>query len=140
MPDSAVLSDGQTHTSTNLAQATQTFNVTVTDDKPTITAFDFANGEALAENSANGTVIGTVAASDPNVGDSLTYALSNNANGAFAIDGLPPGEQYLALATDYLDSGEHLDPEFLSAIRNAAVPFTLADSEMRTLELTVVER
>src|SRR5262249_34388883 len=28
--DSAVLSDGQTHTSTNLAQATQTFNVIVT--------------------------------------------------------------------------------------------------------------
>jgi len=63
-----------------------------------------------------------------------------DADGHFAIAGLPPGEQYLAYATDYLDSGEHLDPEFLSAIRNAAVPFTLADSEKRTIELTVVER
>jgi hypothetical protein len=63
-----------------------------------------------------------------------------DADGHFAIVGLPPGEQYLAYATDYLDSGEHLDPEFLSAIRNAAVPFTLDDSETRTLELTVVER
>ena len=63
-----------------------------------------------------------------------------DADGHFAVVGLPPGEQYLAYATDYLDSGEHLDPEFLSAIRNAAVPFTLDDSETRTLELTVVER
>ena len=63
-----------------------------------------------------------------------------DANGKFAIVGLPPGEQYLALATDYLDAGEHLDPEFLSGIRNVAVPFTLDDGERRTLELTVVER
>jgi|KBSSwiStaDraftv2_1062776.scaffolds.fasta_scaffold89069_2 hypothetical protein len=61
-------------------------------------------------------------------------------NGAFAIDGLPPGEQYLALATDYLDSGEHLDPDFLTGIRNLAVPFTLDEGEKRTLELNVVER
>ena len=84
--DSAVLSDGQTHTSTNLAQATQTFTVIVTDAKPTITAFSFANGDTIPENSSNGTVVGAVVASDPDVGDSLTYSLSNNANGAFAID------------------------------------------------------
>jgi hypothetical protein len=63
-----------------------------------------------------------------------------DADGNFVIFGLPPGEQYLAFATDYLDSGEHLDPEFLSGIRNAAVPFTLNDGEKRTLELKVVER
>src|SRR5262249_28987480 len=84
--DSAVLSDGHTHTSTNLAQATQTFNVTVTDAKPTITAFNFADGDTIPENSANGTVIGSVAASDTDIGDSLSYSLTNNANGAFAID------------------------------------------------------
>jgi hypothetical protein len=53
---------------------------------------------------------------------------------------LPPGEQYLAFATDYLDGGEHLDPEFLSGIRNLAVPFTLGEGEKRALELKVVER
>jgi hypothetical protein len=63
-----------------------------------------------------------------------------DADGTFAIAGLPPGEQYLAFATDYLDSGEHLDPEFLNAIRNMAVPFTLDDGEKRTLALNVVER
>jgi hypothetical protein len=63
-----------------------------------------------------------------------------DADGNFAITGLPPGEQYLAVATDYLDSGEHLDPEFLSGVRNVATPFTLDDGEKRTLELKVVER
>lgn len=63
-----------------------------------------------------------------------------DASGSFAILGLPPGEQYLAFATDYLDSGEHLDPEFLSGILNIATPFTLDDGEKRALELKVVER
>ncbi len=63
-----------------------------------------------------------------------------DANGNFAIVGLPPGEQYLAFATDYLDNGEHLDPEFLNAIVNLATPFTLGDGERRSLELKVVER
>jgi hypothetical protein len=61
-------------------------------------------------------------------------------DGSFRIRGLPPGEQYLAVATDYLEDGEHLDPEFLTEIRNVAVPFTLDDAEQRTLELKVVER
>lgn len=63
-----------------------------------------------------------------------------DARGNFRIRGLPPGEQYLAFATDYLDDGEHLDPEFLTGIRNIAVPFSLEDAEKRTLELKAVER
>jgi hypothetical protein len=54
--------------------------------------------------------------------------------------GLPPGEPYLAVATDYLEDGEHLDPDFLTAIRSAAVAFSLEASEKRTVELRVVER
>jgi hypothetical protein len=61
-------------------------------------------------------------------------------NGSFRIRGLPPGEQYLAFATDYLENDEHLDPEFLTGIRNVAVPFTLDEAEKRTLDLRVVER
>jgi hypothetical protein len=61
-------------------------------------------------------------------------------NGGFRIRGLPPGEQYLAFATDYLENDEHLDPEFLTGIRNVAVPFTLDEAEKRTLDLKVVER
>ncbi len=61
-------------------------------------------------------------------------------SGSFRIRGLPPGEQYFAFATDYLEDGEHLDPEFLTEIRNVAVPFTLDDANTQTLELKVVER
>ncbi len=63
-----------------------------------------------------------------------------DASGSFRIVGLPPGEQYLAFATDYLEDGEHLDPEFLTGIRNVSVPFSLEEAEKRTLELKVVER
>jgi hypothetical protein len=60
-------------------------------------------------------------------------------NGNFRIRGLPPGE-YLAFATDYLEEGEHLDAEFLTEIRNLAVPFTLDEANKQTLELKVMER
>ncbi|MDA0230708.1 MAG: cadherin repeat domain-containing protein [Proteobacteria bacterium] len=41
----------------------------------------------MAENSAAGTAVGTVAASDPDAGDALSYAItSGNQDGAFAID------------------------------------------------------
>ena len=63
-----------------------------------------------------------------------------DARGGFRIIGLPPGERYLAYATDYLDEGEHLDPEFLTSIRNLAVAFPLEEAEKRTLQLNVVER
>jgi len=66
--------------------------------------------------------------------------VDTDARGNFLIVGLPPGESYLAFATDYLEDGEHLDPEFLTGIRNVAVPFSLDDAEKRTLELKVVER
>jgi Carboxypeptidase regulatory-like domain len=61
-------------------------------------------------------------------------------NGTFRVRGLPPGEQYLAFATDYLEDGEHLDAEFLTEIRNLAVPFALDDANKQRLELKVVER
>jgi hypothetical protein len=42
---------------------------------------------SLAENSANGTVVGTVAANDPDVGDTHTFSIvSGNVGGAFAIN------------------------------------------------------
>jgi VCBS repeat-containing protein len=46
----------------------------------------FIGGSAVNENSANGTVVGTVSASDPDLGDTVTYSLSNDAGGRFAID------------------------------------------------------
>jgi len=66
--------------------------------------------------------------------------IAADARGNFRIVGLPPGERYLAYATDYLDDGEHLDPEFLTSIRNVAVPFSLEEGDKRALDLKVVER
>jgi hypothetical protein len=40
----------------------------------------------IAENSANGTAVGTAVASDPDAGDTLTYELVVNAGGRFTID------------------------------------------------------
>ncbi|MES2788344.1 MAG: ELWxxDGT repeat protein [Planctomycetota bacterium] len=46
-------------------------------------------GFSVAENSANGTNVGTVVASDPDVGQSLNYAITaGNAAGAFSINAL----------------------------------------------------
>ena len=66
--------------------------------------------------------------------------VESDALGNFRIAGLPPGEQYLAFAIDYLEEEEQLDPEFLTAISSAAVPFFLDEGEKRTLNLKVVER
>jgi Ca2+-binding RTX toxin-like protein len=44
------------------------------------------SANTVYEDAANGTTVGTVAATDPDVGDSLTYALLDDAGGRFAID------------------------------------------------------
>ena len=49
-------------------------------------AASFADGSSVNENSANGAVVGTVDASDPDLGDIVTYSLSDDAGGRFAID------------------------------------------------------
>lgn len=43
-------------------------------------------GDAVAENATNGTVVGTVAGVDPDADAVLTYTLTNDADGRFAID------------------------------------------------------
>src|SRR5262249_43033381 len=45
------------------------------------------SGNSVKENSPAGTVIGTLTASDPDAGDSSTFALVDNAGGRFAISG-----------------------------------------------------
>jgi hypothetical protein len=63
-----------------------------------------------------------------------------DARGRFRVTGLPSSERYLAVAVDYLEDGEHHDPEFLERVRDVAQPFPLGDTETRTLELPLVER
>ena len=65
---------------------------------------------------------------------------SADEKGRFRITGLPPSERYLAVAADYLEDGEHFDPEFLERMRSAAIEFPLDDGETRAMELKVLER
>jgi len=64
--------------------ATVTINLTDVNETPVV------NNQALgplAENSADGTVVGTVTASDPDAGQTLTYAITGgNTGGAFTIN------------------------------------------------------
>lgn len=61
--------------------------ITITVDDQNEAPLIAAQAFLLDENSANGTVVGSVAASDPDAGQSLTYAIeSGNTDAAFAID------------------------------------------------------
>ncbi|MGC9036977.1 MAG: cadherin domain-containing protein, partial [Verrucomicrobiia bacterium] len=65
------------------ADATVTINLNNVNDPPTITNQTFS----VAENSANGTVVGTVIASDEDSGQTLTYSITaGNTNTTFAIN------------------------------------------------------
>jgi len=63
--------------------ATVTINLTNLNEQPAISDRTFS----LPENTGNGTLMGTVAASDPDAGQSLTYSFTaGNTNNAFAIN------------------------------------------------------
>jgi predicted outer membrane repeat protein len=63
--------------------ATVTINLTNVNEAPVVNAQTFT----IAENTANGTTVGTVAASDPDSGQSRTFSIaSGNTSSAFAIN------------------------------------------------------
>ena len=66
--------------------------------------------------------------------------VSTDDQGRYSISGLPPNERYLAIAADYLEDGEHLDPDFLERVRQMALPFPLREAEARTLDLPLFAR
>ena len=51
------------------------------------TVVTMASGGSVAENSASGTLVGSVLGSDPNVNETLTYTLADDAGGRFALVG-----------------------------------------------------
>jgi VCBS repeat-containing protein len=73
------VSDGQGGTDTQAIAVTMT-NV---NEAPTDLAL---SANIVAENAANGTVVGTVSGTDADTGDSKTYSLTDNAGGRFAIN------------------------------------------------------
>ena len=63
----------------------KTFSIAVTNVNEAPTDATLSGG-SVAENSANGTAVGIVTGVDPDAGSVLSYALTNNAGGRFAID------------------------------------------------------
>ena len=69
------------------SDTTQTLTPAPTNTAPSAISDSNAAANQVAENAATGTLVGVTAlASDPDAGDSLTYALVNNAGGRFAIN------------------------------------------------------
>ena len=60
--------------------------------------------------------------------------------GLFKIRALPPDEQYLAVAVDYIEEGEGGDPDFLRQMRDRATRVSLGDGETKALDLRRVTR
>ena len=61
-------------------------------------------------------------------------------DGRFQIRGLPPYDDYLAVAVQGLEDGQAGDPEFLATIRDHATRLSLDDGETRTLELRLADK
>lgn len=73
-------------TAANGVSSEEQFTITVADVNERPTALTLA-GQAVAENSPAGTLVGTLGAVDPDAGDTLTYALIGNAGGRFQVNG-----------------------------------------------------
>ena len=62
-------------------------------------------------------------------------------DGRFTISGLPPHQRYLAVAVDYVESGEAQSPEFLQRAKAAASnSFGLVAGGQQVLDLSLVVR
>jgi hypothetical protein len=105
-----------------------TVDVTAANDPPTVAD----QGFTVAENSANGTVVGKVIATDPDIGDTLSYAITGgDPGGAFAIDA----------ATGDITVADATQLDFESApVFNLTVTVTdgsaLSDTATVTIDLT----
>ena len=67
-------------------------------------------------------------------------ATTTDQSGFFRLTGLPPGEPYLAVATDDLEYAEQFDHEFLARMSKVASRFQLEESATRVLNLTLIQR
>ncbi|WP_419813929.1 Ig-like domain-containing protein [Glacieibacterium sp.] len=65
------------------ASGTVTLVINGANDAPVSTTL---SNNTVDENAANGTVVGTLVGIDPDNGDTLSYSLTNNANGRFIVD------------------------------------------------------
>jgi hypothetical protein len=60
--------------------------------------------------------------------------------GRFEITGLPPNQEYRALAVDYLEDGEEYDTDFLKRVRARASRLSLREGDQIAIDLRIVQR
>ena len=65
------------------------------------------------------------------------FAARPTQEGRYEVRKLPAG-QYLAVAVDYLEDGQHTDPDYLERLRGYATAFEIRDGERRDLNLELV--
>jgi len=111
----------------------QQFTITVTNvnEAPTINDQIFS----VAENSPNGTVVGTVLASDPDTGDTLTFTITEgNTGSTFAIN--PVSGQITVANNTLLDFGTN--PSFILTVQvtDNGLPLNLSSSATVTISVT----
>ena len=56
-------------------------------------------------------------------------------NGKYNVKGMPPGEDYLIIAVQNLESGQGSDPEFLARAKDEAKSFTLVEGETKAVDI-----
>jgi hypothetical protein len=56
-------------------------------------------------------------------------------NGKYNVKGMPPGEDYLMIAVQNLESGQGSDPEFLSRAKDEARPFSMNEGETKSVDI-----
>ncbi len=61
-------------------------------------------------------------------------------DGLFKIRALPPDDQYLAVAVNYLEDGEGGDPDFLQQMKDRATRLSIGDGEVKALDLKLITR
>ena len=61
-------------------------------------------------------------------------------DGTFTLRALPPDDNYLIVALNYMEQGEQQDPEFLAALREKARRVSLTEGEKKSVALTLVDR
>src|SRR6185437_13081676 len=66
--------------------ASQNFHLAITNVNEAPTDITLSNS-TIGQSSANGTVVGALSAIDPDVGDTATFSLVNNAGGQFTVSG-----------------------------------------------------
>ena len=84
-------------------EASQDFTLTINDVNEAPADIALSNS-SIAENSANGAVVGALSSLDPEAGDSATFTLVDDAGGRFAISG---SDLVVAGALDYESATSH---------------------------------